>query len=508
MILEGFPRGLPGDDEIQETPDAKWTDPAVVAGDENWKYSPRKILLGMVGSRFIGMSDESGNPDDRHIVTLAGSRSGKGVSAIIPNLIAGYKGSVLVIDPKAEAASITARRRGAPVPEGLGQTVYVLDPFGIARGKAADYRAGYNPLSILKPDSETLVEDAGLIGDALVIASGRDTHWDDSARNFIEGLILHVATHPAYDGRRDLVSVRKLLMKGAESNFEGKTLRGQKGLRKEMMELPIRAAGVVDAAAFDFFEKPDNERGSVLSTAQRHTKFLDLPTLQKVLTGTGFDLTELKTNPQGVTVYLCLPASRMGMCGRWFRLFINLAINAMERASGPPASGVQTLFLLDEFHVLGHMQVIATAAALVAGAPYDVKLWTILQDLPQLQQHYEKSWETFLGNAGVIQAFGNSDLTTLKFLSERLGTTTLEVSRHSHTAQEQRLRGATGQSRSPEVHPLLTPEEVSRFFDRDDAQRRQLIIRAGKTPLVLSRAIYHEDEIFEGRYDDPGRGQA
>jgi hypothetical protein len=74
-----------------------------------------------------------GLDDDRHFVTIAGARSGKGRSAIIPNLCL-YPGSVVVLDPKGENASLTAARRGPgdEWSEGMGQEVYVLDPFGIA----------------------------------------------------------------------------------------------------------------------------------------------------------------------------------------------------------------------------------------------------------------------------------------------------------------------------------------------------------------------------------------
>jgi len=63
-----------------------------------------------------------GLDDDRHFVTIAGSRSGKGTSAIIPNLCI-YPGSVVCLDPKGENASITAARRGAGAEgcEGMGQ---------------------------------------------------------------------------------------------------------------------------------------------------------------------------------------------------------------------------------------------------------------------------------------------------------------------------------------------------------------------------------------------------
>ena len=77
----------------------------------------------------------SGWSDNRHVVTVAGSRAGKGTSAIIPNLLR-YTGSVVCVDPKGENASVTAAHRGSSgtgeYGKGLGQDVYVLDPFMVA----------------------------------------------------------------------------------------------------------------------------------------------------------------------------------------------------------------------------------------------------------------------------------------------------------------------------------------------------------------------------------------
>ena len=61
------------------------------------------------------------------------------------------------------------------------------------------------------------------------------------------------------------------------------------------------------------------------------------------------------------------------------------------------------------------MRQIEDAAGQIAS--YGVKLWPILQDLGQLKALYKERWETFMGNAGVLQFFGNNDLTTLEWIS-------------------------------------------------------------------------------------------
>jgi type IV secretion system protein VirD4 len=91
--ISAFPRGVPGR-ELRNNiaPHAQWATPEKIAQHDHWQYRPGKILLGSLGRQMIGVKD------DRHMMTIAGSRAGKGVSAIIPNLIE-YPGSVLVIDP-------------------------------------------------------------------------------------------------------------------------------------------------------------------------------------------------------------------------------------------------------------------------------------------------------------------------------------------------------------------------------------------------------------------------
>ena len=114
--------------------------------------------------------------------------------------------------------------------------------------------------------------------------------------------------------------------------------------------------------ALDFFEKSENERASVLSTVRRHTKVLEYSAMRSVLSGHDFDLADLKR--EAVTVYLCLPASRMGLCNRWLRIFINQLLDAMEREKAKAACPV--LVCLDEFPVLAVLAPLAVRGDRVA----------------------------------------------------------------------------------------------------------------------------------------------
>lgn len=499
QMFEGVPRGVPNMGQAQfKPPLASFADPMHVRTSQTLAYDAGKVFLGVTdaaiergvrtngtGYRYAMGGHAVGLADDRHMITVAGSRAGKGRAVIVPNMLR-YSGSILATDPKGELASLTAEHRHKK----LGQNVRVLDPFGVAN-VPEQYRAAFNPLSILFPreqdehgqpvHSQTIVEDAGLIADALIIKSGGDDHWDASAQELITAIILHLVLMdiPALctlPEMRRILRNEGMLVSILESRADGDDLDG-----------------ILAGLAQSYLTKPPKEQGSVASTARRQTAFLDFAAIQGVLSDHDFALGQLKE--ERTTVYLCLPAMRMGTCNRWLRLFINLALAALENPHAPPPEP-PVLFCLDEFATLGHMQTIENAAGQIAG--FGVKLWPIIQDLGQLETLYQKRWQTFMANAGVLQFFGNSDLTTLDWISKRLGDTTLRVMSKGEVGYKQAAEtGATGESWANDVRPLLSVDEISQLFGRDDPLCRQLVIWAGHDPLILQRAYYDKHELFK-----------
>lgn len=479
----------------QRMPQARWAKLPDIADSKTLAYDPRspgaKVLIGALGDRLIGLED------DRHILTVAGSRSGKSVG-LVSNMMF-YRGSVLATDPKGELAVLTAARRAK-----LGQRIHVLDPFSVAGKSVADFKASYNPMDVLDMDSPTLLEDAGLIAEAMVVRApqAKDEHWDDSAQNFIAGVIVHVATDPEYKDRRNLVTVRRLLKRALwVAPAEGEPAKPAKGARPMLYHELVANADRLDSdpettdtgefilgAAEGFYGKSETEQTGVQSTVDRHTQFLDFTALKKVLQRSDFRLSDLKARPEGVSVYLCFPATRADLSKRWMRIFVNQLLDAMEREHTKPAAPV--LVCLDEFPVLGYMKQLETAAGLIAS--FGVKLWTVLQDWSQGKALYGERWETFAGNAGLIQCFGNNDLTTTEYISKRLGRTQVEVARRGEVAQDQLAKGLSGRSEQAELFDLLTPDEVSRQFARDDRLRRQLLLWAGHHPMMIQRVAYYD----------------
>lgn len=505
-LLSELPRGDPErKPEDFAPPLAMFAKPATVRALDWQGGKTGKIFLGVVdgaikaddrGLPYIAGGHAVGVAEDRHLILVAGSRAGKGRAVICPNLLH-YPGSVLATDPKGELATITARRRVE-----MGQTVRVLDPFGVAVGYPHENNliSGFNPIAAMR-EGRHLVEDGALVADSLVEVNQDDPHWDESAKAFIEGVVLHVKTHPAYQDRRSLFTVRELI-------------GGDKATLDELdgeMRKSDKAGGVIQSAAADFFDRQGNEKSSVLSSARRHLKFIDLFRDEANRLGRltlapppelAVQLETLKERP--TTIYLCLPARHVTTCNRWLRLFVNMTLQGMEqRGKGKLPGGVPVLCVLDEFAALGRMEQVEAAAGQIAG--FGVKLWPILQDLAQLKALYRDRWETFFGNAGIAQFFGNNDLTTLEWISRRLDKTSIETLSQSDVTLQQFRRGATGEVRRTEVHELVTVDEAGRFFGRNDPELRQLVVHAGeKEPfLVLQRAFYDMHELFKDGQGKP-----
>lgn len=381
-----------------------------------------QIILGKLAGTYLG------HLDDRPMVTIAGARAGKTSTVLEPNLYL-YPGSILALDPKGELARAARFRRA------MGHQVYVLDPFG----QSGEPCASFNPLAELDPDDPSLVDDIVSITNALVPDDGdaRSKHWNDSARMLLAGIILLTLTLP--ESERHLVTVRELLCltykplalaaKAAaqkaladaspeekEHYFDVNRL-AVKTLLNKMAAMGDRFGGIPAAIGNRFGQTPVVERGSIFSTAAAQTDFLDSLLLRNTLRHSDFTLASLR-GERPATIFLCLPVGRMERHSRWLRLVVQLTCTVLESLGPYPRMRPPILFMMEEFATLGHLEIMERAAAYFPG--FGVKLWVILQDVTQLQRYYNAGWETFLGNAGLIQLFANGDEETLRYVASRL----------------------------------------------------------------------------------------
>lgn len=326
-------------------------------GSAEWADFEHLFQHNLIGNNGFSLGffphNENNNPihyeGDRHLMTIAPTRSGKGVSSIIPNLLI-YEGSAIIVDPKGENAKITAARRGKGDQEkgitGMGQTVHIVDPWGITGLPSSRF----NPLDWLDPSDPDINENAMLLADSIVTphAGSRDQFWDEEAKALLMGVLLYVATDENEQENRTLGRVRDLIsMGGKELNHFLTIMQGSDN-------------HIVSSAGERTLSKEDKLKSSVLSVLQAHTHFLDSPRLRASLSKSDFDFDTLKSKP--TTIYLVLPADRLNAFGRWLRLLIQqaLTINARNIEMKPEKP---ILFMLDEMAALGRLSMVEQAYA-------------------------------------------------------------------------------------------------------------------------------------------------
>lgn len=459
-----------------ENPSASWRHPDDLAS-ARFEHADGKIFLGNSKDRSIWIDD------NRHLMTIAGSRAGKTATSLIPNLTS-WTGSVIAIDPKGELATKTATKRA-----GMGQDVCILDPFNVVKGDAASHRIPFNLLDILRAsDPDDVIDDAATLAEAIITdesrSGGKADHWIMSAKNLIRGLILYAMRQdPAGASLKD---VRRYLTLPYQEDDEDAPAASEtlESVFLDMLDDDDAFGGVLAGVGGTMLGKPDTERGSIISTAIEQTAFLDSKKMRGHLSDTGSLTTLAALKEKPTTIYLVLPASRLATHFRWLRSVLTLAMTALEKTENQLDTPV--LFILEEFPSLGHVRQLEAAAGLMAG--YGVKLWTVIQDLSQLKAHYPQSWETFIGNAGVLEAFGNTDSTTLEYLSKQLGTTLAYQVPPSDRPSLSAQQGGDTQLREGIVTvPLMAPWEIALGFSRDKSNK--LIIIAGEKPFALRRSF-------------------
>lgn len=423
------------------------------------------------------MRDAPRNVDARfrqggHILTCAPSGAGKGIGGVIPNLL-DYPGSAFVLDFKGENFAVTAAARAA-----VGHEVFVVDPFGVTgtRGHSMNW------LDALDPKDPDVVGLAASLAEMLVVSSGNesDPHWDASAKELLRGMLIYVAGLP--ERERSMSCLRRIIT-GPEEDL--------KDVLAEMIAEPDQGQRIPARAANAFLNKPEKERGSVLSTLVRHTAWLDDPRLDAAFSHSDFSFMDLKRRK--MTVYLVLPPDRLRACLGFVRGFISLALDATARVQGQPKHRVA--FFLDEFGQLGHIASLADNITLIRG--YGVQMWLFVQDLSQLKAVYPR-WQSFLANT-TQQYFGTADYDTAKYISDALGKYTIRYQTSSQNSKAGFALGggSTGTGEHFQGRSLLTPDEVMRL-----GPMRPIVMISGEAPYLLDRINYLQDAAYVGRFDE------
>lgn len=414
-----------------------------------------------------------------HIAVFAPTGVGKGVSLVVPHLLE-CPDSCVVIDPKGENAKLTADARRA-----MGHKVVILDPFKVVTDKPDTF----NPLSMIDPDSPLALDDCKAMAKETVVRTGmeNDPHWPDRAEEMIAALTGSLFTLPAE--YRSLQSLRDLLTKN--------------DYRKQALAKAGASTlwdGMLSRVANSVIGLVDKELAGVVSTANRHTAFLDTSPIAASTKDSSFNPAELRTGK--MTIYLVIPPEYLKSQSALLRLWIGSMLRV--RVKGGAGEHNKVHFVLDEAASLGRLEVLDDAVDKYRG--YGVRLMFFYQSLGQLKKCWGNDGgdQTLLSNTTQM-FFGVNDHQTAEFVSNRLGEETIVVESGGTSKGGSSSTNDPGNSKSYSTswnknrnwnqmaRRLLKPEEVTALN-----QRIAVTFAPGVRPICTALTRYYEAQPGNG----------
>jgi type IV secretion system protein VirD4 len=508
-------------------------DAGLLPRPRKWHEIARGVKPFVSGGVYVGAwVDQRGklhylrHDGPEHVLTYAPTRSGKGLGLVVPTLLS-WPASAVITDLKGELWAMTAGWRQ----KHANNLVLRFEP--------ADPKCDvlWNVLDECRIGTDNEVGDVQNVATLIVDPDGKglETHWQKTSQALLVGVILHALYKRRNEGTpASLPHVDHLLADPDRSVAE---------LWMEMAtygHVDGKNHSVVGAAARDMMDRPDEEAGSVLSTAKSYLALYRDPVVARNIGVSNFRITDLMKHDKPVSLYIVTQPNDKARLRPLVRIMLNMIVRLLadkmefERiVAGMPwwrrllaKAGVKQvamshvrakknyrhrlLGMIDEFPSLGKLEILQESLAFIAG--YGIKLYLICQDINQLKSRdtgYGPD-ETITSNCHIQNAYPPNRLETAEHISKFTGTTT--VVKENITTSGKRTSALLGQvSRTiQEVQrPLLTSDECLRM--PGPKKNGDLIVEAGDMviyvagfPAIYGRQpLYFQDAIFSARAGVP-----
>lgn len=429
-----------------------------------------------------------------HVMLMAPTRAGKGVSIVIPTLLC-WPHSVLITDIKSENYGITAGYRKS----NLGNKVLKFDPTSMDKSSVR-----YNPLDEIRLSTKNEVRDVQNITDMLVDPHGKGDldHWSKTGHALLVGVMLHLK-YTMKD--KATLSAMATFLSNPVMSFEQTLIlmmqtkhTSNKAQFKEIYGFDSLTHPVVAQSARELLNKSDRERSSVLSTAMSFLELYRDPVVSYNTAVSEFSIADLMHHDQPVSLYLLVPPSDINRTRPLIRMILNQVVcrltETMQFKDGIPVKQYKhrLLLLLDEFPALGRLDAFETSLAFIAG--YGLTALLVIQSMNQLNKTYCIN-NSITDNCHVRVVFTPNDGTTPDFISKMLGTKTQLVENKSYSGH--RLSAwldKTSISTTQISRALLTPGEVLQL-----PKDREIIFVGGRPPIMAHLNFYFRDKNFAKR---------
>jgi len=398
------------------------------------------------------------------VLLFAPSRSGKGVSAIIPTLCQ-WRKSAFVYDLKGENWDRTAGFRHA-----IGQRVLKFAP------TLPFESCCYNPLSEIRWETDYEVADAQTIANA-VIRHGNDDglykHFEDAAVDLVSAGIIHLGYV-----FRNLNVPRQPTLPDVLAHYSSPGMNftdvliemqntvhipgGKSEPRLQWFDMngrPTFTHPFVSKAVQRQLNRADREASSIQSSIVTPMTLYDDPIVQKTVSRSDFVIRDLVYGEAPMSLYFKVPQPDRDRLRPLVRLMLQLIFSRlMEQLD---TNRHHLLLMLDEFPELKKIPNLSAAMSLMAG--YKIKPYLIAQTLTQIIEEYGPN-KSITDNCYIKAAFQTDNLQTCKNLSELSGNMTVEKETVNYSGQRTDFYlKHIFRSVEQVQRPLITVDEIRRI---------------------------------------------
>lgn len=436
---------------------------------------PREVAVmglsggdGLVVGRYKGKYLTS--PGQHHVMLAAPTGAGKGVGAVIPNLLT-WNHSAIVTDVKFENFRLTSKFR-----EACGHKCYLFNP-----GSTERRTHRWNPLGYVREDHALRVDDLQKIGEKIYPdVDGSDPIWTGGCRSLFLGITLY------------------LFETEGSTRTMGQVAREVFGLDddrlKEKLESRAKAGNPYstecELSLRDYLKSPDKTRESIRKTFTSRLELFMNPNIDAATSANDFDLTKLRQ--EQITIYLGVSPDNLGRLAPILNLFFQQVLDLHTRTlpEHDPSLKYQLLLLMDEFVAMGKMKVLFDSIAFIRG--YNIRLMPIFQSPMQVEAIYGRAAALgFFQNHTCRMMYEPADHETAEALSKELGTETV-----TRWSKSKPLFGGKGgsQSESEQGRALMMAQELTTM-----GSKSLILLVRGQIPVKCDKLFYYDDHTFLDR---------
>jgi len=425
------------------------------------------IILGKHRGRYLTFLGQ------QFVMIAAPTRSGKGVSIVIPNLLT-YPDSMVVLDLKFENYRLTSGYRAK-----YGQKVFLWAPFA-EDGKTH----GWNVFdTIAKRPLHLRIGDVQAIGQKFYSSNveAKTKFWNDLARNLFVGLVLYLMETATPERPCTLGEVFR------QSSGMGRPVKEHIAALKATPGLSMACTNALNR----FLSSSDEVLNSILSTFNAPLLIFDNPVVDAATSHSSFDINDVRR--QRMTIYLGIQPNRLEDAALLVNLFFSqlIDLNTSVLPEHDPSLKYQCTLVMDEFTAIGRVNIIDRASGFIAG--YNLRLLIIIQSISQMEpplMYGKEGTRTLMNNTAAKIIFPPKDHEESKVISDTLGYLT-EGSISTGKTRGKNL--SRSENTAPQRRALLLPQELTAM-----PQTQEILLGFDK-PILCYKAYYYSDPIFIDR---------